>query len=168
MKTEIIVICHDIRSVHNIGSILRTADGFGVREVIVTGISPYPEVENDSRLPHVKLKLTEQIHKTALGAEKTVKVRYHQKLEDAVNYCKAQGCQIVALEQSRQSILLNKFKPGNKKIALVLGPEVTGLSEQELELVDAEIEIPMFGKKESFNVSVAAGIALYQLAIIGS
>jgi len=168
MKTEIIVICHNIRSVHNIGSILRTADGFGAQEVIVTGISPYPEVENDSRLPHVKLKLTEQIHKTALGAEKTVKVRYQQKLEDAITDCRAQGCQIVALEQSRQSILLNKFNPGSKKIALVLGPEVTGLSSRELELVDAEIEIPMFGKKESFNVSVAAGIALYQLAIIGS
>lgn len=168
MKTDITVICHNIRSVHNIGSILRTADGFGVREVIVTAISPYPEVENDSRLPHIKLKLTEQIHKTALGAEKTVKVRYHQKLEDAIASCRAQGCQIVALEQDGQSILLNKFKPGSKKIALVLGPEVTGLSKQELELVDTKLEIPMFGKKESFNVSVAAGIALYQLTIIGS
>lgn len=168
MKTDITVICHNIRSVHNIGSILRTADGFGVGEVIVTGISPYPEVENDSRLPHIKLKLTEQIHKTALGAEKTVKVRYHQKLEDAIARCRAQGCQIVALEQDGQSILLNKFKPGSKKIALVLGPEVTGLTKQELELVDTKLEIPMFGKKESFNVSVAAGIALYQLTIIGS
>jgi tRNA G18 (ribose-2'-O)-methylase SpoU len=118
---------------------------------------------DDPRLPHIKLKLTAQIHKTSLGAEKSVSVIYYQKLIGAINNLKEKGYQIVALEQSRQSVLLNSFKPGAKKIALVLGPEVIGLNKKELSLTDLQVEIPMAGIKESFNVSVAAGIALYQI-----
>lgn len=165
-KIEVIIVCHNIRSIHNIGSILRTADGFGIQRVIVTGISPYPEVSGDSRLPHVKLKLTKQISKTALGAEKSVLVQHSPELKDAISDLKKQGYQVLALEQGTQSILLNKFKTQAKKIALILGPEVTGLSEKELSLADSKLEIPMLGSKESFNVSVAAGIALYQIIMV--
>lgn len=158
---EIIVIAHNIRSTHNIGAIFRTSEGFGISKIMITGYSPYPSIKQDTRLPHISEKLTSQIHKTALGAESLVPFEYTelpplQKLKD-------EGYRIVALEQNDQSINLAEYKTPNK-IALLIGEEVHGITEELIAQCDDIIEIPMVGKKESFNVSVATGIALYRLS----
>lgn len=158
---EIIVIAHNIRSTHNVGSIFRTAEGFGVQKIILSGYTPYPRIENDTRLPHIADKLTAQIHKTALGAEKIVPFTYLETLD--LGTLDLAGYRLIALEQDDQSINLRDYDPP-AKIALLLGEEVHGITPELLAQVDDIVEIPMQGKKESFNVSVAAGIALYALA----
>jgi 23S rRNA (guanosine2251-2'-O)-methyltransferase len=160
---EIVVIAHNIRSTHNVGSILRTADGFGVARVFLTGYTPYPTQANDTRLPHLRQKITKQIHKTALGAEATVPTEHHEDLLPVLSKLKADGYQLIALEQSEQAIILPDVKPYSK-VALLLGEEVHGTPQDLLNLCDVVVEIPMKGAKESFNVSVAAGIALYELS----
>lgn len=159
---EIIVIAHNIRSTHNIGSIFRTCEGFGVSKIILSGYSPYPKILNETRLPHLVEKLTDQIHKTALGAETMVNFE-HQEAPD-LGLLNELGFTIVGLEQDDHSIKINKYI-APQKIALLLGEEVQGLTDDLRNLCDDLIEIPMSGKKESFNVSVAAGIALYALVI---
>lgn len=159
---EIIVIAHNIRSTHNVGAIFRTSEGFGVVKIILSGYTPYPRIAGDIRLPHIAEKLTDQIHKTALGAETMVPFEYVEQppLDDLKN----QGYRIVALEQSDTSTLLPDYTPP-QKIALLLGEEVHGITADLLAQCDDTIEIPMKGQKESFNVSVAAGIAVYALSI---
>lgn len=159
---EIIVIAHNIRSTHNIGAIFRTSEGFGVSKIIISGYSPYPKLAVDARLPHIAEKLTLQIHKTALGAETMVPFEY-QEMPD-FKTLKADGYTIVGLEQDKRSVMLNDYQKPNK-IALLLGEEVHGLTDGLLQSCDNLIEIPMVGLKESFNVSVATGIALYALSI---
>lgn len=159
---EIIVIAHNIRSTYNIGSIFRTCEGFGVSKIIISGYSSYPKMPIDSRIPHIAEKLTTQIHKTALGAECMVEFEYQEKPN--LDLLKANGFTIVGLEQDTHSILLQKYRTTNK-MALLLGEEVDGISHDLLDQCDDLIEIPMTGKKESFNVSVAAGIALYALSL---
>ncbi len=157
---EIIVIAHNIRSTHNVGSIFRTAEGFGVQKIILSGYTPHPRIENDTRLPHIADKLTAQIHKTALGAEKIVPFTYLETLD--LGTLDLAGYRLIALEQDDQSINLRDYDPP-AKIALLLGEEVHGITPELLAQVDDIVEIPMQGKKESFNVSVATGIALYAL-----
>jgi 23S rRNA (guanosine2251-2'-O)-methyltransferase len=157
---EIIVIAHNIRSTHNVGSIFRTCEGFGVSHIILSGYSPYPTLKIDSRLPHISDKLTAQIHKTALGAEKLVSFEHQDILN--ITILKQQGYTIVGLEQDKKSVILQDYRSPDK-IALLLGEEVEGITEELRNTCDDLIEIPMKGKKESFNVSVAAGIALYAL-----
>lgn len=159
---EIIVIAHNIRSTHNIGAIFRTCEGFGVNRIIISGYSPYPKLPNDTRLPHIAEKLTAQIHKTALDAEMIVPFEY-QEIPDFESL-KQQGYRVVGLEQDKRSVMLNDYSKPDK-IALLLGEEVNGITDEMRAECDDLIEIPMFGQKESFNVSVAAGIALYALAI---
>ena len=158
--SEIIVIAHNIRSTHNIGSIFRTCEGFGVSKIIISGYSPYPKLPKDDRLPHLVEKLMVQIHKSALGAETMVPFEYMETVDIAS--LKKSGFMVVGLEQDKSSILINKFKCPTK-IALILGEEVHGLTKDIRESCDVLIEIPMHGKKESFNVSVATGIALYSI-----
>jgi len=160
---EIIVIAHNIRSTHNIGSLFRTADGFGVQEIILSGYSPSPNYPDDTRLPHISEKLTNQIHKTALGAEQTVAFRVVDT--PPIDELRALGYRIVALEQATTSAPLNTYEVP-EKIALILGEEVDGISVDTLNQCDDIVEIPMQGRKESFNVSVAAAIALYQFSVL--
>lgn len=160
---EIIVIAHNIRSTHNIGSIFRTAEGFGVSKIILSGYSPYPSLPGDTRLPHIAEKLTRQIHKTALDAEKIVPFEYQETLD--LESILAADYRIVGLEQDERSIMLPDYRPTDK-IALLLGEEVEGINQKLRDQCDDLIEIPMQGQKESFNVSVAAGVALY--ALLGS
>jgi len=160
--TEIIVIAHNIRSTHNVGSIFRTSEGFGVKRIILSGYTPYPHIDGDPRLPHIANKLTSQIHKTALDAEIMVPFEY-QEMPDIATLKEA-GYRIVGLEQDARSIMLNAYQIP-EKIVLLLGEEVEGLTEELRNLCDDLIEIPMHGQKESFNVSVATGIALYQLSL---
>lgn len=158
--SEIIVIAHNIRSTHNVGSIFRTCEGFGVHRLILSGYTPYPAIENDPRLPHIARKITDQIHKTALDAETLVPFSYVEQPD--LEQLKRDGYRIVALEQDEQAIMLPDYSAPDK-VALVLGEEVSGIPPQLLAACDDVIEIPMHGRKESFNVSVAAGIALYAL-----
>lgn len=159
-----VVVAHNIRSIHNVGSIFRTCEGFGAKKLFLSGYTPYPEVaENDSRLPHLRQKLTSQIHKTALGAEKFVPFEYHENIIGLISMLKEEGYLIFALEQHHSSMPLSKAVRPGVDIALILGEEVNGISENVLSLADVIAEIPMQGNKESFNVSVAAGIAMYAI-----
>ena len=158
---EVIIIAHNIRSTYNIGSIFRSAACFGVTKLIISGYSPYPRLgNNDPRLPHIIAKLTSQIHKTALGTEELVPFE-HQIIPDFTNL-RHNGYKIIGLEQDARAIQLPAYRPP-KKIALLLGEEVGGIAAKLRNQCDDLIEIPIKGNKESFNVSVAAGIALYKI-----
>ena len=159
---QITLLLPNIRSTHNVGAIFRTADGFGVEKIIMTGYTPYPKQTNDTRLPHLRRKITEQIHKTALGAEAIIPNEYVDDLTAVIKKYRQDGYRIIALEQASNSIDLRQFKAPTKCL-LILGEEVHGITSEILALVDNIVEITMVGQKESFNVSVAAGIALYQL-----
>ena len=161
---EVVLVLHNIRSCYNVGAILRTAEGFGVSEVILSGYTP--RVHDPNLLPHLREKLDREIHKTALGAEDMVKTEVAEDLRALLLDYKVQGFKIVGLENnvSKEMLSLNdihlKEKIGDR-IVLILGEEVEGISPDLYEFIDVFVEIPMMGKKESFNVSVAAGIALY-------
>lgn len=159
---DVILLAHNIRSTHNVGSLFRTAEGCGVCKIILSGYTPYPTLSHDKRLPHISDKLSRQIHKTALGAETLVPFDYFA--EPPIAKFKKLGYRILALEQADKSIDLADYKP-TTKIALLIGEEVHGITPDLLEQCDDIIEIPMRGRKESFNVSVATGMALYELTL---
>ena len=158
---KIVLIAHNVRSTHNVGSLLRTAEGLGVQEVYLTGYTPYPLEKLDPRLPHIALKLDKQIHKTALGAETMQAWTHKDDALQLLHILKTEGYTVCAIEQAKQSISLPTFT-APEKIAVVVGREVEGLEEEILRQVDYILEIPMFGKKESFNVVQAAAMGLYQ------
>jgi tRNA G18 (ribose-2'-O)-methylase SpoU len=160
---KLVVLAHNIRSTYNVGAILRSCEGFGVSKVIFSGYTPYPQLPSDSRLPHAVSKLTTKIAKTALGAERLVTCEYSSSVARTIQPLKKSGYLVVALEQTKSSLDLPGFTPQASKVALLLGEEVKGVDPELLSLCDQSVEIPMFGQKESFNVAVAAGIALYQL-----
>lgn len=157
---EIIVIAHNIRSTHNVGAIFRTCEGFGVKNIILSGYTPYPLTVNDQRLPHISRKITSDIHKTALGAEDLVS--FIHEVEPNFEQLRSSGFAIVGLEQGLTATPLHTYSPP-QKIALLIGEEVHGIAKSLQQECEALLEIPMKGKKESFNVSVATGIALYAL-----
>lgn len=147
MKNLFYLICPNIRSLYNIGSIFRTADGAGIDKIFLTGFSGAP--------PNPK------IEKVALGATKSVAWEYHYQTWRVIEKLKKQGFQIVALEQTKNSVDYKKFKP-KFPLALVVGNEVKGISANILKRCHKIVHLPMRGKKESLNVSVALGIAIYK------
>jgi 23S rRNA (guanosine2251-2'-O)-methyltransferase len=159
---EISLIVHDIRSCHNVGSLLRTADGMGVKTVFLTGYTPYPIPPNDTRLPHIAAKVERRIHKTALGAESSVNWKYIQDIQKVFELLKEDEFELVAIEQSKKAKPIADIDFPNK-VALIVGNEVDGIDESTLLLVNKVAEIPMFGKKESYNVAQATAMALYHL-----
>lgn len=159
---DIVVIAHDIRSTHNVGSLLRTAEGIGVSRVYFSGYTPYPTTPHDSRLPYIHEKLSKQIHKTALGAENIQKWEFSTDITKLIKHLQAAGYAVYALEQTPDSLSLSEVAFPDK-VALLLGREVEGVDIEILKLCDKTIEIPMFGTKESFNVVQAAAMALYQI-----
>lgn len=161
-KPRICLVAVDVRSAHNVGSLFRSCEGFGA-ELYLVGICPRPLLENDDRLPHIAQNAHKEIAKTALGAEEQVRWLYAATLEECISVLKNEGYKIVALEQSETSQSIYDLKAETNTAALV-GREVEGLSLDELKMCDETYEIPMAGTKESFNVSVAAGIVLYQLS----
>lgn len=148
MEKIFYVICDNIRSLENIGSIFRTADALGVSKIFLCGISGKP--------PHHK------ISKTALGAEQNVPFEYHRQIGRLIDKLKLQKVQIVALEQDERAIEYTKFKP-HFPLALIIGNEVQGISKKVLKRCDKIIFLPMSGQKESLNVSVAFGVAGYHI-----
>ena len=159
---EIILIVHDIRSCHNVGSLLRTAEGIGVDAVYFSGYTPYPHMPGDARLPHISAKLTAQIQKTALVAEVSQKWKNVESVDSLLKDLSARGFTIAALEQTPASIELHSYTPP-EKVALLLGREVEGIDPEILKHADVVVEIPMHGSKESFNVVQAAAMALFHL-----
>jgi len=159
MKPEVTLVLHNIRSIHNVGSILRSAEGFGVRNIVCSGYTPYPAKAGDTRLPHIRDKITSGIHKTALGAEEMLEISHFDTLDE---WLAQNTLPIVALEQTPDSVTPRQFI-APAQFALLLGEEVHGIEPQYLERCTTAIEIPMRGRKESFNVSVATGIALYAI-----
>jgi tRNA G18 (ribose-2'-O)-methylase SpoU len=157
---SIVAIAHNLRSTHNVGSLLRTSEGLGVECVYLTGYTPYPAIEDDPRLPHQASKTTRQIAKTALGAEKSQNCHQEEDIFTVLGQLKADGYIVVALEQTDASLNLSEFHAPDK-IALIVGREVEGVEEEVIRLCDMTVEIPMFGQKESFNVVQAASMALY-------
>jgi 23S rRNA (guanosine2251-2'-O)-methyltransferase len=163
-KTPVVVVLDNIRSMHNVGSVFRTADAFLLERIFLCGYTPCP--------PH------RDIHKTALGATETVEWHYVAGAGEAVRRLKEEGYRVFAVEQVEGSVALNEFaamraaKGGgaeagagsvNGKLAVVFGNEVSGVGEEVLALCDGSIEIPQWGMKHSLNVSVAAGIVLWEL-----
>lgn len=161
-KRQIILVANNLRSIHNVGSILRTADGLGVDKVILCGYTPHPARQNDSRLPHEAAKITRQIHKTALGAENSVDWQWQPDILPAISQLQKDGFTVAAVEQAKNSVALPDFSPP-KKIALIMGRELEGLEPEVVKRCSVCLEIPMFGQKESFNVTQAAAMALYHI-----
>ncbi len=159
---QIIVIAHDIRSCHNIGSLFRTAEGLGIKKIYLTGYTPYPISSEDQRLPYIAQKIDRQIEKTALGASKNLPWNHDSDIVHTLTFLHNEGFRLIALEQNENSHPLPSFIPSTKT-ALIVGNEVDGLPDEVLKICDAIIEIPMFGKKESFNVVQAAAMAMYQI-----
>jgi len=148
MEKKFYVVCDNIRSLENIGSVFRTADAIGISKIFLCGISGKP--------PHNK------ISKTALGAEKIIPFEYHRQTGRLIEKLKKQKIKIIALEQSKNSVSYEKFKP-DFPMALILGNEVKGISKAILKKANKILFLPMRGEKESLNVSVAFGVAGYYL-----
>jgi tRNA G18 (ribose-2'-O)-methylase SpoU len=142
------VVLNNIRSLYNVGSIFRTADGAGVEKIWICGITGYPP--------------NQQISKTALGAENRIPWEHHLEAAQVLREMKAKGYTIVMLEQMENSIPYHRYVPTGPT-CLVIGNEITGISDEIVELTDEAVEIDMAGLKNSLNVSVAFGIAVYQL-----
>ena len=152
--SEVYLILHNIRSVYNVGSMFRTADAIGVTKLYLTGYTPAP-IDRFGRA-------RKDVTKVSLGAEKTVAWGSRKNVRKLLHELKGEGLSLIALEQDARSIDYKKARP-TFPAALIVGNEVTGLSRSILQLCDTVVEIPMRGKKESLNVSVAAGIALFRL-----
>ncbi len=149
-KIPIKVVLDNIRSMHNVGSVFRTADAFLLQGIYLCGYTPQP--------PH------RDIHKTALGATETVEWKYAVNATDVLKSLRDEGYRIFAVEQVKESIALQKFIfEQDDKLAVIFGNEVSGVGEDILKLCDGCIEIPQLGMKHSLNISVAAGIVLWEL-----
>lgn len=149
-KTPIIVILDDIRSLHNIGSVFRTSDAFLLEKIYLCGITATP--------PH------KEIHKTALGATDTVNWEYAKDVLEVIQKLKSEDVKIFSVEQTENSIMLNDFQvETNERYALIFGNEVKGVSQEAINLSDGVIEIPQLGSKHSLNISVSAGIVIWDL-----
>ena len=163
MSLKLYLIADNIRSAHNVGAMLRVAEGLGVSEVFLCGITPYPKLlSGDQRAPYLAEKIQRRIAKTSLGAELTQVWSYQPDIKSLISNLKARNITVVALEQSATSIPLSQFKC-NGEVALVVGNEVSGIDPEILNACSQIVEIPMLGQKESFNVSTAAAMALYYL-----
>jgi len=153
-KLDLSLIIHNIRSAYNVGAIFRTADGAGVSKIYLTGYTPLPKDQFG--------RTNKEIHKTALGAEEVVAWEQVKSVASLIIRLKKAGREILALEQAENSIDYRKVKI-KFPATLLLGEEVGGVTKDLLKKCDQIIEIPMRGQKESLNVSVATGIAIYQI-----
>ncbi len=150
-KIPLVVILDNVRSLNNIGSVFRTSDAFLVESICLCGITATP--------PHA------EIHKTALGAEYSMEWHYFENTVDAVIALKEKGYIICAVEQAQNSVMLDKLVlDKNNKYALILGNEVKGVQQDVVDLCDCCVEIPQYGTKHSLNVSVAAGIVIWDFS----
>ncbi|EIW93297.1 RNA methyltransferase, TrmH family [Capnocytophaga sp. oral taxon 412 str. F0487] len=151
-KAPLIVILDNVRSLNNIGSVFRTCDAFLIEKIYLCGITATPP--------------NKEIHKTALGATDSVAWEYEENTLSAVEKLKEQGAYIISIEQAENSTMLNDFQPnGKQKYAIIFGNEVKGVEQEVVSASDEVIEIPQYGTKHSLNISVSAGIAIWELAM---
>ena len=149
-KTPLIIILDNIRSLHNIGSVFRTADAFLVEKIYLCGITAVPP--------------NKEIHKTALGATETVAWEHNNDVLDVITSLQKEGVEVWAVEQVENAVYLNDFMPEeNKKYAIIFGNEVKGVSQKAIELCSGSIEIPQLGTKHSLNISVSTGIVVWDI-----
>lgn len=149
-KTPLIVVLDDIRSLHNIGSVFRTSDAFLIEKIYLCGITATPP--------------NKEIHKTALGATETVAWEYAKNVLEVVQQLKSEKTKVFAVEQTEKAIMLDQFQPEtHTKHALIFGNEVKGVSQEAINVCDGVIEIPQLGSKHSLNISVSAGIVIWDL-----
>ncbi|HEX8017226.1 MAG TPA: RNA methyltransferase [Flavobacterium sp.] len=149
-KTPLILVLDDIRSLHNIGSVFRTADAFLVEKIILCGITATPP--------------NKEIHKTALGATETVSWEHQENVLEVIENLKKENVLTLAIEQVESAIFLQDFKvEKNQKYALVFGNEVYGVAQEAVAICDGCIEIPQLGTKHSLNIAVSAGIVVWDL-----
>ena len=167
---KITLVLHNIRSCYNVGAILRSAEGFGVERVVLSGYTP--RVHDQALLPHLRAKLDREIHKTALGAEDMLDIYSSGDIFSELKQLREAGWQVVGLENNITGVPLYQLGSTELKtqlkerVVLVLGEEVEGIDYSLYDIIDLFVEIPMRGQKESFNVSVAAGIALFGLTVL--
>lgn len=157
-NTELVLIANDIRSAHNVGALFRTASGAGVKKIYLTGYTMAPALPEK----FYKSRAEKDIHKTALGAEQEVAYEKVESASACITELRAQGYFIIGLEQGQKAVDYRTV-PGSDKVVLLIGTEVEGIPDELQNLCDALYEIPMHGAKNSLNVSVATGIALYAL-----
>ena len=149
-KTPISIILDDIRSLNNIGSIFRTADAFLIEKIYLCGITASPP--------------NKDIHKTALGSTNSVSWEYHKNIIELINSLKKNDIKIISVEQAENATLLRDFNyEKNKKYAFIFGNEVNGIAQKVVDISDEVIEIPQYGTKHSFNISVSVGIVLWDV-----
>lgn len=153
-QKEVAVLLHDIRSTYNVGSIFRTSDALGINKIYLSGYTPTP-IDKYGRA-------RKDIGKVALGAEKTISWEYQEDPRKIIKNLKNDGFQVVCVEQDEKSVDYKKLKV-KEKVLFVMGNEVLGVDKKILELCDDVVEIPMKGEKESLNVSVAYGVALFRI-----
>ena len=147
-KNSLVIVLDNVRSMHNVGAVFRTADGFAVEKMVLCGITGQP--------PH------REIEKTALGATESIDWVHESDVMCAVLALKAEGYTICAVEQAKHSSPLDQFQPdSNEKYALIFGNEVHGVTDSVMKIIDHCLEIPQFGTKHSFNISVTAGILMW-------
>ncbi|MBR6138101.1 MAG: RNA methyltransferase [Prevotella sp.] len=171
-KIPLIVVLDDVRSLHNVGSVFRTADAFRVKAIYLCGITATPDDVKDADGTVIKectLKASQEIHKTALGAEESVSWRYFKTAVEAVDELKKDGFTVLAVEQCHGSTMLQDYLPhsleGNAGgYAVILGNEVKGVHQEVIDMCDGCLEIPQYGTKHSLNVSVTSGIIIWHFA----
>ena len=149
-KIPVVAVADNVRSLHNVGALFRTCDAFGMEAVYLCGITAQPP--------------NKEIHKTALGAEDSVPWKFFRKTEDAVEELKREGYVVWAVEQAEGAVMLDCFRAeADKKYALIFGNEVKGVGQEVVDLCDGALEIPQIGTKHSLNVSVSAGVVLWEV-----
>ncbi len=148
-KIPLVIVLDNIRSLNNVGSVFRTADCLGIGKIYLCGITGKP--------PH------RDIHKTSLGAENSIEWDYFESITALLKQLKSQDYQLCALEQTDNSIDIREFQSTDRPLALILGNEIDGVSDEAIALCDTIVEIPQFGTKHSFNVAVSAGLALWEI-----
>lgn len=161
-QRSIVVIAHNLRSVHNVGSLLRTGEVFAVDTVYVTGFTPYPTHPGDERDAKLQAQQTRRLAKAAAGAERTMPFERHTDVSALLDSLREAGYVVAGLEIDPQAVTLADYPPA-QKVALLLGDEVAGIEADLRDRCDLLLQIPVYGDKHSLNVSVAAGIALYAL-----
>ncbi|MBB4933779.1 tRNA G18 (ribose-2'-O)-methylase SpoU [Lipingzhangella halophila] len=162
LQRSIVVIAHNLRSVHNVGSLLRTGEVFAIDTVYVTGFTPYPAHPGDERDPKLRDRQTRQLAKAAAGAERTMPFERHPDLVALLSSLRDKGYTVAGLEIDPDAVTLTEYTPP-PKVALLLGDEVAGITPALREQCDLLLRISTYGRKDTLNVSVAAGIALHAL-----
>lgn len=148
LLSRMMIWLHDVRSMHNVGSAFRTADAFGIKKILLTGYTPAPP--------------RPEITKTALGAEENIAWEYHRNPFEIFQLCRKEKYPVIGIEQTRQSQLITHYKPClHCPVCLLFGNEITGIDLNLLDQCELLLEIPQYGKKHSFNISVSIGITLY-------